>query len=311
MASKARRLAPIADDEPLVDEVRIADLRRIKLLERNAQFMRHETYVRLVANIKRDGILTQLPLAEWRGEGPPDLDDLEHWLIRSGNHRAQAALDAGHPIQKVQFLTVPITDDRGMALQLSHNAIRGEEDPAILKELYDEIETVEMREASGLDDKTLELMAEVDVGSLNEAQLDYQTLSILFLPDELVRARAALADAHAATSGADERWAAPLAQFDDMLDALDVSSAALDIRNVATSFALVLAVFQAHVTDLADEYDGESGHWVPCPSVTGWRMPAASAVVVRRAIDRMLARDDAGSPWQALELLCADYLAGD
>jgi hypothetical protein len=273
--------------------------------------MRHETYVRLVENIRRDGILTQLPLAEWRGDGPPDLDRLDQWLIRSGNHRAQAAIEAGFPVQRCQFLTVPITEDRGMALQLSHNAIVGEADPAILKELYDEIETVEMREAAGLDDRVLELMDEVDIGSLAEAQLDYQTLSILFLPEELARARACLADAAAATSGADERWAAPLAQFDAVLDALDVTSAALDIRNVATSFALILDVFQAHVTDLGDLADVDAKHWVPIPSVTGWRMPSASAVVVRRAIDRMIARDDAGSPWQALELLCADYLAGD
>ena len=37
------------------------DPKRIRLLELNARFMRHETFARLVANIKKDGDLTQTP----------------------------------------------------------------------------------------------------------------------------------------------------------------------------------------------------------------------------------------------------------
>ncbi|MDF3142048.1 MULTISPECIES: hypothetical protein [unclassified Streptomyces] len=51
----------------------------------------------------------------------------------------------------------------GRSRPLSRNAIAGKDDPAILKELYDELESVEWRQYTGLDDKALDLLKKVDV----------------------------------------------------------------------------------------------------------------------------------------------------
>jgi hypothetical protein len=42
-------------------------------------------------------------------------------------------------------------------------------------------------------------------------------------------------------------------------------------------------------------------------------MPAEAAAIVARAIDKMIGSGDATKrgPWRAVELLCADYLAGE
>ena len=59
----------------------------------------------------------------------------------------------------------PLPRQRQIVLQLSHNAIAGRDDPAILKELYEELESVEWRQCTGLDDKTLDPLEKVDVAS--------------------------------------------------------------------------------------------------------------------------------------------------
>lgn len=63
------------------------DPKALKLLERNARFMRQETYARLVDNVRRDGRLTSVPFAIREPDG--------RYLVLSGNHRTMAAIDAG------------------------------------------------------------------------------------------------------------------------------------------------------------------------------------------------------------------------
>lgn len=55
----------------------------------------------------------------------------------------------------------PQQKDELIARQLSHNSIVSQDDPATLKALYDQIEDVDWRAYSGLDDDSLGLLAEV------------------------------------------------------------------------------------------------------------------------------------------------------
>lgn len=90
--------------------------RDLKLLEVNARFMKQDEYQKLVANVKRDGCLTQLPFV--------CKDPVERkWLVLSGNHRVQAAIDAGLEEIEVQATKDKLTKDEMIAIQLSHNAI--------------------------------------------------------------------------------------------------------------------------------------------------------------------------------------------
>jgi hypothetical protein len=284
------------------------DPKDLLLLERNARFMRHEQFSRLVENVKRDGRLTSVPFACLEPDGK--------YRVLSGNHRVQAAVEAGLQEIDVMVTDDPLTDAQRVAIQISHNAIAGEDDPAVLKALYESVEDLDWRMYSGLDDKTLDLLDQVQVGSISEANLDYQTLTIVFLPDELERARTVLEEAMTLSKGANERW---LAKFDDhtrMLEALSVVGQSHNISNVATGFMLILDLFDRHVSDVTEGWwddnaqDTRHNGWVPLSPVTGATAPTGTASVVKQAIERVTGQGDATHPWQALELICADYLAG-
>ncbi|MFF3060160.1 ParB/Srx family N-terminal domain-containing protein [Streptomyces sp. NPDC057909] len=283
----------------------------LTLLDVNARFMRHEQFQRLVANVRADGALTSTPLV-W--------NDAESGrrIVLSGNHRTKAALEAGLDRIWWMEITEPLPRQRQIALQLSHNAIAGEDDPATLKALYEELEDVSLRLYSGLDDKTLELLEEVTVPSLAEANLDFATVQIVFLPDEKEAAEKALDSARKAAS-ADARWLARIGQYEGALDALDTAKGAHNIGNVAAAFAIILAVVERHLGEFAegwydpDEQVAKRKGTVPIETVLATRtMPADAAAVVQQAIDRMERDGDieAGQRWRALELWAADYLAG-
>lgn len=297
--------------EPLRPRMVEGNPRELTLLDVNARFMRHEQFQRLVENVRNDGALTSTPLV-WHDTSTG------RRIVLSGNHRTKAAVEAGLDRIWWMEITEPLPRQRQIALQLAHNAIAGEDDPATLKALYEELEDVSMRLYSGLDDKTLELLEEVTVPSLAEANLDFATVQIVFLPDEKEAAEKALEAARKAAS-ADARWLARVDQYERTLDALDTTKGAHNIGNVAAAFAILLAIVERHLGELAEGwYDPDEQTAVrkgnaPIETVLATRtMPADAAAVVQQAIDRMERSGDIGpgQRWRALELWAADYLAG-
>lgn len=294
------------------------DPRSLTLLEVNARFLPHETFQALVRNIKRDGHLTSVPLV-YRHEGRADYDELPAGTLEvlSGNHRTKAAIEAG--LSEIRWLeiTEPMTRQQRIAVALSHNAIAGQDDPATLKRLYDEIADVDWRDYAGLDDKTLELLEKVDVESLSEANLDFSTVQIVFLPHERDAAERALKDAMAAVT-ADARWLVPFTLYQPTLDALASAHGAYGVGNVATAFGILLAVLEQHLDELREGwYDPQEclptrDGFVPVETAVGAReLPAEAAAVIAQAVDRLVARGDvdAKSRWRALELMAAEVLA--
>ena len=273
------------DEETLRPRLDHADPRDLTLLEVNARFMRKEQYDRLVANIRRDGCLTSVPLV-WNDPGS------DRRIVLSGNHRVQAAVDAGLVDIPVMVVDQDLPRERQIALQLSHNAIAGEDDPATLKQLYDELDDVDWRSYSGLDDKQLGLLAAVSLEGLSEANLDFVTVQLVFLPAELEAAKTALEEARKLVQ-ADERWLAAYRDYEPTLDALSTVHGAHNVGNVATALALILAVFERHLDELRDGvwYDPDTGkainprQLVPLEAIFGCRsLPADIASACSRCL---------------------------
>lgn len=283
--------------EAIRTEIRQFAPGELVLLEENARFMRHEQFNRLVANVRRDGRLTSVPLA-WR---MPD----GRYQVLSGNHRTKAAVEAGLEVIDVMVIDQELSEQQRIALQLSHNAIAGEDDAAILADLFEKLEDVDWREYSGLDDKVLDLLQPADLASISEANLEFQTLTIVFLPNELDRVKQAM-EAAMALVNADATWIARYEAHDKLLDALADISKAYDVTNVATGFDLVLEVFDRHREDVMDGwYDRETEKlrrktWVPVSSVTGLYAPAEELNLVRRALEKIRKGDAKMPGWQAL-----------
>ena len=150
-----------------------ARLSELKLLEKNARYMKGPQFNRLVENIRRDGCLTSFPLVHRDGEA---------LVVVSGNHRVSAAIKAGIEESDVIEVTSPLTRQQFVALQLSHNAIAGQDDPNILRSLYDELD-FGWKEYSGLTDDAFNI-DELDTSVLRVEQPFYEELTISFLPGD-------------------------------------------------------------------------------------------------------------------------------
>ncbi|MFH0351043.1 MAG: ParB N-terminal domain-containing protein [Chromatiales bacterium] len=115
--------------------------------QRNARSMNHAVFNRLVGNVRRDGLLTSTPLLG-RMQGDARL------YVLSGNHRVAAAIEAGIEEADCMEIVEPLAGDQFTAIQLSHNAIEGEDDIVILQDLYVTL-NLELKEYSGLTDEDL------------------------------------------------------------------------------------------------------------------------------------------------------------
>src|SRR5947207_1777912 len=106
-----------------------------------------------------------------------------------------------------------------------------------------------------------------------------------------------------------------LAEFGRAIDALDKAKASFNVHNAATAMLLILSVFEDHLTDLQAGWVGaekpkHTGR-VPLASVFGTdKVPARTALVLKQALERMLARGEVEKQdlLKALELLAQQYL---
>lgn len=272
----------------------------LKLLDLNARYMSHDTFNRLVQNIRKDGGLTGNTPFAWRVHDDTtqqpvnDAQGQPVYEVLSGNHRVKASIAAGLSEIDVCLTDDYLPHDRRAAIQLSHNAISGEDDSATLKEIYESIQTTDMRLYSGLDDKTLALLNSVTVDPMSEAALTFQTISMTFLPDEAAIVQAAFDQARKQAVGVKGHWLARWADYDRAMDALEIAGQAYGVKNTATSLMIVLDIFSRHLTDLAEGYITEDdqprkkGQRVPIQTVLGRAdIPAALAAKLRKALSKI------------------------
>ena len=154
----------------VVEKVRLKDLAPQKL---NARFMTAEQMRRLTDNLKRDGELTSTVLV-YAPPGKPR-------EILSGHHRVEAAIAAGIEEAHAHVIRTEISDDRKTAIQLSHNAIVGQDDPALLAELYANLGNLDEKLYSGLTDDDVMDFDGLDISALSSMQPKYMEVSLMFL----------------------------------------------------------------------------------------------------------------------------------
>lgn len=290
-------------------KIAIVQADELEFLEKNARFMKNETFQNLVNNIKKDGGLSQLPFCYLQENGK--------YKVLSGNHRSKAALAAGLTEIPVLYTDKELTKDEQIAIQLSHNSISGEDDPLILQELYEEIDDLNMKYYAGLDDKMLEQLDKIQIDGISEAQLDYLSVSYLFLPNEAEQMLDVIEKAKSELSS--PTVLARYSEYDRLLDAQEKTQTSFDIHNGATSLMVILDIFERHQTDLQEGYLDEEGNAmhkkpVPLSSVFGTDfIPAESLAIVKKAVDKMLSKGETTkeSKWEAIEYWARQYLNGD
>ena len=143
------------------------------LLSRNARYMTKEQQNRLDENIKHDGFLSQLPFGIRQHDGK--------FKIISGNHRVKSAIKA--QLESILILYGDESDfdeQRQLAIQLSHNAISGQDDQTILKTLYQELDDLFLKTYTGIDEKELFKYESADFSAIAEKDIELFEIRFLF-----------------------------------------------------------------------------------------------------------------------------------
>ncbi len=231
-------------------ELRMVDPRSLILLKHNARFMRRSQFEQLRNNVERDGMLSSVPLCHTL----PD-QNLE---VLSGNHRAKAAIQAD--LLRILVLVIPFQgQDEKIAKQLSHNAIAGEDDKQILASLWSEIQGIEQKLYSGLDSETIAELEKISFSAFNAEQVRTEQITLWFLPEE-VQDLDKLLDSALPHLVSQEIYAAPLAKYQKLFDALVKIKRLGKIKNTAVAFAWLIDKLQ-EVDISAESIDSDAtGH---------------------------------------------------
>ena len=203
-------------------------LRELALLEKNARYMTDAMFSQLVENIRRDGCLTSVPLV-YEDDGKLE--------VLSGNHRVMAAIKAGLEEADVMEITTQLSREQRIAIQLSHNAIEGQDDPNMLAELWADLDFA-YKEYSGLTEEDFAGITEIDATGISVEAPKYEEINLAFLPEEKEAFVALLDCVQEAKSQA--RWI--IAHYDDfarLFDAVIAVKQKLDIHNGAVALRVM------------------------------------------------------------------------
>lgn len=204
--------------------------------------MNERQFSNLVENLKQDGELTSLPLC-----APDDSGRLE---VLSGNHRVQAAIEAGIEAAEVIVILSPLDQKRKVAIQLSHNSITGQDNAGILLELYNDLD-LDMKKYSGLSEDDFDFN-EIDLSSFNLSSVKYEEISIGFLPVEK-EAFLQLFEEVGKRAKKHPRFVAPRSQFDEFFDAVVDVKGRLNIHNSAVAIAAMCELALERLQQIEEE----------------------------------------------------------
>ena len=149
---------------------------RLTLLKDNARFFKRETFRQLRDNIAADKRLSSVPLCYRHEDGKLE--------VLSGNHRVQASIEAGLAHIVVLVITEKLDKSRRIAIQLSHNALVGEDDQSILANLWAQVESVQDKLYSGLDSEMLKELGEVELVNFATPQVPAHMVTLMFTDGE-------------------------------------------------------------------------------------------------------------------------------
>ena len=194
--------------------------------------MKAEQFQTLVENVKKDGNLSSLPLCYREKDGK--------LRVLSGNHRVhggppgRGGADTGDGGGRRERLPM-----RRLAIQLSHNAIAGQDDLVILKELWESITDVQAKVYAGLDSDTVKALQGIQFSAIAEQRLQYKLANFMFLPEEIESLDELLKETAVAFS-ADVVYLANLDTYDAFFDLVVKIKKKCVIKNSAAAFLKLL-----------------------------------------------------------------------
>ncbi len=212
--------------------LRIMDPKSLLLRGQNARFFKKEVFQQLVENIRSDARLSSVPLCH---------DTTGGCEVLSGNHRVKGAVQAGVPWILVMVLVQPLEQGRQLAIQLSHNALVGLDDPGILASLWARIDDVRDRLYAGLSSETMQDLEKVRLVQFTTPSLATRTLTFAFVEEEADLVDRIVAEL-SAYSGSDAIYVSAMAQFQPFFDALQATKKRENVKNASLAMLRLVAL---------------------------------------------------------------------
>lgn len=225
--------------------LQVVDPCELVLLKKNARILKKDTFQQLTSNVGKDKRLSSVPLCYRMEDGKLE--------VLSGNHRVQAAIQAGLVHILVMIIEESLTRAEQIAIQLSHNALVGTDDPTILAELWATIDDIDAKLYAGLSSDEVERLEKIELVGFSTPQVCTRTLTFAFVDSEAERFNVVLEQLE--TLPAKEVYLADLRDFNRFFDLLEAVKKSFDVRN--TSLALL------KLMDLAE------GALPPAPAKSG------------------------------------------
>lgn len=212
-------------------------------LEKNAHYMSKEIQDRLTENIKQDGFLSQLPFCMKRKEDGK-------YLFLSGNHRLKSAIKAG--LEYILVLYVDeISKDRQIGYALSHNALVGKDDLQMLKEIYNEIQSIESREFTGLNGLKFIDIEKVPTTSINDGDIELTEMKFLFIESRKHDVEGVLKELE--KHNLTETSALIYGSFEEYIKVATAIKKAYDIKSNTVAFSKMVEICKEHLAQKAEE----------------------------------------------------------
>ncbi len=218
-------------------------------LEKNAHFMTKDIQDRLTENIKQDGFLSQLPFCMRRKEDGK-------FVVLSGNHRLKSAIKAGLDYILVLFIE-EVSKDVQIAYTLSHNALVGKDDVQMLKEIYNEIESIEAREFTGLNGLKFIDVEKIPTASINDGDIELTEMKFLFVESKRHDVEGVLKELekHDLT----QTSALVYGSFEEYIKVATAVKKAYDIKSNTVAFSKMVEICKEHLEQkAAAEAEAES-----------------------------------------------------
>ena len=178
-------------------------------------------------------------------------DDDGKYVVLSGNHRLMAAEAAG--VEEFLVLCLREKPDRQtqIAHQLSHNAIVGRDDEQILRELWREIEDLELKMYSGLSSEEVERLDKASYSLISEQRVGFEEISLLFLPEEAERIKEILGGL-----GRRKAFVGRLSEFGEVLEGVLAVKKNQDVVNTAVAFVVLAEAVRDYLEGRAGLSEG-------------------------------------------------------
>lgn len=215
-------------------------LKELRLLEVNARYMEPREFDRLVKNIQRDQALTSTPLI-YKNE------------VLSGNHRVQAAIQAGLQEADVIEITSDLTDDQKKAIQLSHNSISGKDDQNLLQQIYDSIIDFDCKQYSAITDDDFKIQ-ELDIKALGFEQPQMEEVTLSFIASDKQAFLDNLSKIEKRSKSGKLTLAAHISDFDTFYQAVIQVKHKLNIINTAQA-VMTMSKLALEALEKTDETD--------------------------------------------------------